>query len=279
MYQQRTNREFPSLVVLLLDQSASMIDATVVDGQKMSRAEALANAVNSVLYELILRCIKDASEGPRHYYDIAVIGYGQESRHSVEGVGPAWTGELEGRLVIPSSEVGVNPLRVDRVFQEGGPANIPVWIEPSADGLTPMCAAFDLTGQTVADWISQHPNSFPPVVIHVTDGDSTDGDPTVWADRLKSLSTTDGNVLLLNLSLLSQKSNPVVFPTDDRDMNSALGRQLFHMSSELPEFMIELAASRGFPARKGSKGVIVNADISLVPSFFQIGTATTHVGR
>lgn len=279
MYQQRTNREFPSLVVLLLDQSGSMAETTVVDGQKMSKAEALANAVNSVLYELILRCIKDTSEGPRHYYDIAVIGYGQTSRYSVEHVGPAWTGQLEGRLVIPSSEVGVNPLRVDRVYQSGGPANIPVWIEPQVGNFTPMCAAFDLTGKTVADWISQHPNSFPPVVIHVTDGDSTDGDPTVWAERLKNLATTDGNVLLLNLSLLSQQSNPVIFPTEESYVGSKLGRQLLHMSSHLPEFMIELAASRGFPARKGSKGVIVNADISLVPSFFQIGTATTHVGR
>ena len=31
--------------------------------------------------------------------------------------------------------------------------------------------------QEVAQWCDAHPNSYPPTVLHVTDGEASDGDP------------------------------------------------------------------------------------------------------
>jgi hypothetical protein len=41
-----------------------------------------------------------------------------------------------------------------------------------------MCGALGQAQTVVQSWLSQHPDCFPPVVIHITDGESTDGDPT-----------------------------------------------------------------------------------------------------
>ena len=275
-YTQRTDRAHPSFIMFLVDQSYSMSDKLA--GDSRTKAEALADAVNSVLYELILRCIKNTSEGPRHYYDLAVVAYGPQNPHSGTDVGPAWGGSLAGQLVVSSKDVGNHPIRVEqRPTADGAMANLPIWFEPMTDGGTPMCAAMNLAGQTIADWIARHPDSFPPVVIHVTDGESTDGDPRVWAQRLQSLSTTDGNVLVLNLSLSAKSGSPVVFPSEAGVLPKGYARTLFEMSSVLPGFMVDLAAGQGISAQHGARGFVHNADIATVPSFFQIGTATAHL--
>jgi hypothetical protein len=41
------------------------------------------------------------------------------------------------------------------------------------------------------NWLSQHPDCFPPIVINITDGD-----PTNAADEIRKLKNSDGEVLL-----------------------------------------------------------------------------------
>ena len=41
-------------------------------------------------------------------------------------------------------------------------------------------------------WIAEHRDSFPPVVVHITDGESQEGDPRPYADPLRELATEDG---------------------------------------------------------------------------------------
>ena len=62
----------------------------------------------------------------------------------------------------------------------------PVWFDPTSSGGTPMAAAMRTAAEAVADWCDAHPSSYPPTVIHVTDGASTDGDPSAVADALGS---------------------------------------------------------------------------------------------
>jgi hypothetical protein len=59
---------------------------------------------------------------------------------------------------------------------------MPVRFDPTAEGGTPNGIA--QAQSLVQRWLEQHPDCFPPVVIHITDGESTDGAPT---SAMKSL--------------------------------------------------------------------------------------------
>ena len=56
------------------------------------------------------------------------------------------------------------------------PSESPVWIDPVAEGSTPMCHVLYHAHQILTGWIQQHPDSFPPIVIHISDGESQDVD-------------------------------------------------------------------------------------------------------
>ena len=50
----------------------------------------------------------------------------------------------------------------------------PVWFDPKSLGGTPMRAALSKTMETVAGWCEDPRDSYPPTILHVTDGQSTD---------------------------------------------------------------------------------------------------------
>ncbi len=274
---QRIDRTNPGCIVFLVDQSYSM-NEPISGGDGESKAVALAGALNDLLYELVIRCVKDPKEGPRHYYDVAVLGYGLQ-------VGPVWGGALEGRDLVAIPDVARNPIRVEEVgagpdrSTTGAVRKRPVWFDPTADGATPMSEAMNRTGALVAEWIKQHPSSFPPIVINITDGAASDGDPAEWARRLRSLKTEDGNLLLFNLNLSALPGEQVWFPNTAAGLDDEFARPLFEMSSELPGFMAEVAGSKGHAVGSGARGFVFNADFNALVSFLQVGTATYHVSR
>ena len=53
-------------------------------------------------------------------------------------------------------------------------------LEVIANGGTPMCHALGMATSLLQSWTSQHANSFPPVVINISDGEATDGDLSRW---------------------------------------------------------------------------------------------------
>jgi len=72
-----------------------------------------------------------------------------------------------------------------------------------------MCQALAQAKTIVQNWISQHPSCFPPIVINITDGEATDGNPSDAANEIMGLASSDGNVLLFNVHLSSQRANPI----------------------------------------------------------------------
>ena len=284
-YTRRVDRQNPSCLVFLVDQSGSMEDP--VGGSTNTKAVAVADALNRLLYELVLRCVKDPNEGPRPYYLVGVIGY-RSQRTSVT-VASALGGDLVGRDLVWISDIARSPLRVETRTQapnvhSSGETTVvrsfrfPVWLEPVADGGTPMAHAFDFAGRVVKSFIDEHPASFPPIVINITDGESTDGDPSVWAERMKGLRTDDGNVLLFNLNISSSAGAPSYFPSAPHGLDR-FGQSLFSMSSPLPMFMFEAAAAQGIAATAGARGFVFNADMTALVTFLNVGTSTSHLLR
>ena len=74
----------------------------------------------------------------------------------------------------------------------GSTGEISIWFEPIAENGTPMCEGISYAKRIVEKWIVSHMESYPPVVINVTDGESTDGNPLSNAKDIAQLKTNDG---------------------------------------------------------------------------------------
>ncbi len=278
-YERQVDRDHPSCIVVMVDQSDSMRDPLAGDRTR-SKQSAVADILNGLLYELVLRCVKSPQEGPRSYFAVGVIGYCTAGPGS-NRIRSAFSPPLDAADVAWTPDLAANPLRVDlRTAPSGsGQVSSPVWIEPHASGGTPMCGAFDRAGRLVAGWLQRYPASFPPIVMNLTDGQSTDGDPAPWAERLRLLSSDDGPVLLFNLHLSGTEAAPVLFPSSGVGLADEYSQALFQMSSELPPFMLDAARAQGSPVEPGTRGFGFNADLRSIMTFLNVGTSVGKVLR
>lgn len=258
--------------MFLIDQSGSMGDAFGAGEGNQKKADGVADAINRLLQNLVLKCARD--EGIRDFFHVGVIGYGVQ-------VGPAFSGALAGRQLVPISEVGNSPARVEQRSKKvpdgaGGiveqPVRFPVWFDPVANGGTPMSQALGQAKSILETWLSQHPNCFPPIVINITDGEASDGDPTGAADEIRKLQSSDGGVLLFNVHCSSQRAQPISFASTDAGLPDQFAQQLFRISSVLPPQMARLAQTEGFNATEGARGFVFNAGMVEVIKALDIGT-------
>src|SRR5437868_7432566 len=186
-YTAEISRNNPSSFLFLIDQSGSMADSFSGEVAK-KKADGVADAINKLLQNLVIRCAKE--EGVRDYFHVGVIGYGA-------AVGSGFGGGLAGRELAPISDIANSPARIDERTKKvddgaGGLVDqkikFPIWFDPTANNGTPMCQALTQARNILTGWLAQHPTCFPPIVINITDGESTDGDPTNGANAIKNLS-------------------------------------------------------------------------------------------
>jgi hypothetical protein len=275
-YSAEISRVNPTCFIFLIDQSASMSDP--IGGEVPQRkAEVVADAINRLLTELSVKCAKE--EGVRDYFHVAVIGYGLS-------VGSAFTEALAGRDLVPLSEVAENPARLDERMKKvpdgaGGlvdtSTSFPVWLDPVANGGTPMCRALGYAESILDKWLGEHPGCFPPIVLNLTDGESTDGDPANAASTIQTQASADGAALLFNLHVSAAGASAITFPDSEAALPDTYSRALFGMSSLLPPHMRSYAAQQGFKTSDATRGFVYNADIASVVQFLDIGTRATDL--
>ena len=239
------------------------------------KSDFVAEVVNHTLHDLVIRCTK--TEEVRNYYHVSVIGYGRN-------VGTCFSGPLSARNMVPISEVADFPLQVKSSYKRvadgaGGwveiPVRYPVWIHPAADGKTPMCEALGKVKMVLEQWLQEHPRGFPPTILHLTDGESSDGDPNEIGRQIMSLGTDDGAVLLFNCHISSRRSAKIEYPTAESSLPDGFARTLFEISSTLPGNFLAAAAQLGVSAMDGSRGFVFNGDPSSIVQFYEIGTSLT----
>jgi hypothetical protein len=149
---------------------------------------------------------------------------------------------------------------------------LPIWFDPVGQNGTPMCEALRRSYTAIERWVGTHRESFPPILMNLTDGEATDGDPSDLAEALKRLSTDDGNVLVLNCHISSQPGPKILFPDGEAGLPDEFARRLFRMSSELPPGLIAAARSEGFQIGDHARGFVLNGDLVDVVRFLDIGT-------
>ena len=259
-YEAEISRANPGCFLFLIDQSGSMADRIADKRGGETKAQGVADAINDLLNDLVVRCT--SSDGVRDYFDVGVIGYGEK-------VGPAFTGVLANRDLVPLSEVARHPSA--GVSQEKPES--PTWFGPVAKGDTAMCAALKRASEVLGDWVRIHPDSYPPIVINITDGDAKDGNPTEPAHHLASLSTKDGNVLVFNCHISAEKAKPILFPRDEKALPGFAPR-LFLMSSTLPPRFREAAQDLGYNVVDDTRGFAFNTDLRDLVKFLDLGKHT-----
>jgi hypothetical protein len=285
-YEKSAERANPACIVFLLDQSYSMNDG--IAGTPKPKIDVLAAGINRFIGDLISLCEKGEEEGPRHYFDVGVIGYTTDrSDPPIPIIGPVLHGEkgtLMGRDLVSVPDLFNDPLAIeDRVKKEvddtGGLVEVvvkfPVWYckpDPGSMSGTPMCRALEYVKSVVEPWCAAHPKSFPPLVIHLTDGEANDGDPEPAAEALRSLCTDDGALLLFNCHISESPAQAVVFPSSETMLSDERARVLFRMSSELPESVRARAEVRGMSCPAGTRGMAFNADAAQMIQLIQMGT-------
>jgi hypothetical protein len=269
-YQAEISRDNPTCFLFVIDQSGSM-DERTESGR--SKAQFVADVLNKTLYTLVTNCSK--ADGVRNYFDVGVIGYGGSD------VGGGFGGALSNGIVHPISAIGDNPLRVEERAKKvddgaGGiieqKTKFPIWFDPKNSGGTPMKGALTKALEVIADWCDAHKTSYPPTVLHVTDGQSTDGGPEEVAAGLHQISTGDGQCLLFNLHVTSGGGQEIVFPVSESGLADEYSRMLFRISSPLPGHLAKFAGDKGYSITNGSRGFIFNADPKCIVDFFEIGT-------
>ena len=246
-----------------------------------SKAEGVALALNNLLRNLIITCSK--SDGIRNYFDVCIIGYGQT-------VQPAWSGTLAGQEFVSIREVANNYAsmseKVEMVDDGSGTGaqiekrtRLPVWVQPTAKGSTLMCTALRYAYQILAEWLLRNAVAFPPVIVHITDGEATDGDPAPYLAALAGLGNSNGRVTLFNVHLSSRReAESLRFPDSDQLLPKIAGRTdpyaklLWENSSYLTPYMRNIAWENGLILTDRSRSFVLNADPSLLVLALEIGT-------
>jgi hypothetical protein len=276
-YTAEISRSNPSCLLFLIDQSGSMGDSFASGEATRRKCDGVADAINKLLQNLVIKCAKE--EGIRDYFQVGVVGYGA-------AVGSAYGGQLAQRELVPVSDIANLPARIEerKRKEEDGAGGLveravrfPIWFDPIASGGTPMCQAFAKAISLLESWVSQHQNSFPPVVINITDGEATDGDPSAPAESIKKVRTGDGEALLFNLHISSAASAPVEFPDSEGGLPDQFAQLLFRMSSVLPAHIRDQARNEGYRVTEGSRGFVFNADLVSLIKFLDIGTRPSNL--
>lgn len=281
-YTAQITRNTPTAFIFLVDHSVSMQKMTSLYGEEMTMAEAAARIVNNQINELVLRCIKMGDT--RHYYDIAVVGYGVEAYSG-------WQGELEGRGFVSPEELKSHPYtkivtrketRTRKGVQVKEVEQVQ-WVSARHDGSwTHYHEAFDYAKRLLDDWMEKHHDKdcYPPTVIHITDGEfnhATKEEVMQKANELKAMFTNDGNVILFNIHFTANlNANSVACPIDKSELGgNTYAETLFNMSSLLPErYNPDIARCLNDNRAGRHVAMGVNADATTLIKLMDIGTPT-----
>ena len=281
-YTAQITRNTPTAFICLIDQSVSMQKYTTLYGEEMPMAEAVARIVNHQLNELVLRCVKGSET--RDYYDIAIIGYGENAYSG-------WKGELEGRDFVKPSELKEHPYKKITTKKETrtrkGVKVVEIeevqWIEAEAtEGWTRVHHAFEKAKGLLDEWMEKHHDKdcYPPTIINITDGEfngATKEYVLQQANELKSMFTNDGNVILFNIHISANKAVCVTCPASKDEVSfSSLATTMYEMSSLLPmRYSDRIADLRGDGTPNNRyTAMSINADMSTLIQLMDIGTPT-----
>ena len=264
----------PGLLIILIDQSGSMLSDYNGDDSKTVCA---ARAVNRVIDTIIQKNFD--GESPKNRCFITVIGY----NHEVKKLNAGYLKDLDD-----------NPIRIDTIKKKesdgaGGIITVdypmPIWVEPiTQDGATNMKGAFEMAKAIIEKWIVDKPESPAPVIINISDGvpyydqkevkDCMKETIAVAKDIMK-LSVEDGNVLIFN-AMINAFGQTLEYPSSISECTKDASRFLFEISSLIPDSYKAFARPLELNIKENSKGCIFDAKEVDMINLINFGSGMTQ---
>lgn len=320
-YTQELSRWFPGLFVILLDQSSSMKEPVKGYPKELTKAEIVTMLVNDVIKTMIENAgMEETIPGIRKKYAyLSVLGYDNDVRPLLSTVDtpvdiPTLAKNHLGVIKVKRQKRDANGRLIETITESKT-----VWIEPYIGLNTNMTKAFERAREVVSHWLQQSPElisddlgyqmprmeSFPPVVINVTDGFyTTGGNPQEVVRDLCRLRTNNGNVLVFNCHFSLGSQGECIFPGQESGIpadfelpdnivqrlpadRSEREKHIQHYQRELYELAKNMyAISSVIPdplrvgaqsvtrklVRAGARGVIYNASFDILAQFLKWGT-------
>ncbi len=218
-HEKMISRANPGLILMLVDDSTSMIDALL--GTSDPKYKWVEGYCGIILNDLLERSsdVKGDDVVVKKRYYILVIKYGS--------VPELWgSQEMDIETAVEMFSHCGNSLGL------GGNLG-------GTDAKAAFEQAYDYLQKALAT--DRFKDSFPPILLHLTDGESQT-DASDVAEQIKQLSTNDGNVLVANAYIGTQTSlnykGPDDFPgyIDVSEVGPSHDNiRLFEMSSQAPE--------------------------------------------
>ncbi len=238
-YDKKISRSDPGFIVLVFDDSKS--EADNLPGTSDPKYKWVERYGGIILKECLVRSTElknDRAEiKPRYFFSI--IRYGSQPQ--------IWgSGEMDIKAV------------VEKYANDGNSFGLGGYLL-GTDAKAAFKNAYEYLSRALLQ--ERFKRSFPPMVLHLTDGESQT-DASYEADQIKQLSTEDGNVLVVNAYIGTQTSlnykGPEDFPgyTDVSEAGPSEDNvRLFNMSSETPQCIRQNLIDDGiFPnLREGSR--------------------------
>lgn len=250
----------PGLLVILIDQSGSMLYPMEAPNNNETRTTFATKAVNRVIDTIIQKNFD--GKAPKNRCFISVIGY----NHKVKNLAAGYLKDLDE-----------NPIRVDKVKQKisdgaGGILEIdksmPIWVDPiTEDGATNMKGAFEMAKEIIEKWIADKPKNPAPVIINISDGvpyfngldlDICKEQTIGVVNQIKAINTEDGKVQIFNAMIGNGTKS--VFPSSLNEISTDEGKFLYEISTEIPESYKGAAEKNGFSYATGARGLICQCD-------------------
>ena len=288
MYTKNWSGTHPGCLIALIDQSKSMEDpfGQSQTGSGQRKCDAVARVVNRFLDELInlnTTISRNGAVDVRPRADIALVSY-----YGNGTIASALPSPLSQQDFVNLQELQSNPIRVEtrtKKEPDGGgnlkDVEVPfrIWVEPYADGGTPMLQALRHAKKLAGDWAASHQDCYPPVILKLTDGIATDSKTTSdleeEAKEIAQIRTSDGAALIFTIHITALQDYPVEYPASvDELPNDPFAKRLFGLTSAIPESATQpLDTLLGRSVPPGARGLIFNGDAESILLMFRFATA------
>jgi len=263
----------PGYIIFLVDQSGSMVE-DYTEGK--NRAEFAALVINRTINELVNTNMDGEKVKDRVF--ISIIGYGGSSNLAVDDIRSDYL-----------SAFADSPLRIEKIKKKvsdggGGLVEIeeqmPIFIEPVANGLTPMADALKFAKELIEGWLQKKPDNPAPIIINISDGLPYTGttvedgmnNAIKVAQEIQSISSNDGNPLIFN-SHIGDGAVKSQFEESKSNIADEQAKFLFEISSKVPDSYKDAAKKQDFVVQPESRGFVSNADPETFIKFINFGSS------
>lgn len=263
----------PGYIIFLVDQSGSMANS-YAEGK--TRAEFTALVINRTINELINTNL--AGEKVKDRVFISIIGYGGSSNLAVDDIRSDYL-----------SSFADSPLRIENIKKKvsdgaGGLIEIdeqmPIFIEPIANGLTPMADALSFAKELIEAWLQKKPDNPAPIIINISDGlpytgtsvDDAMNKAISVSKEIMAINSADGNPLIFN-SHIGDGGAPCGFEESKSELSDDQAKFLFEISSKVPESYKQAAIKQDFKVKAESRGFVSNAEPESFIKFINFGSS------